>query len=162
MWKNIVLIGASALAIAALGISQEARILIVEKSDSQTLAAAYKDYKAAQKRWEDLKIATAKKYTPTDEKGKVSDEWKTIQFSADFRAIVPADSQYASLTGCAFGYNYWPYANSGTVLTGSNVTSSIPAAGTLTSNSTSAKVNPDLFVDNSVVSGLTTVEPKNK
>ena len=74
--------------------AQEAKIMIVERSDSQKLAKAYREYKDALKRWEDVKIEVAKTYT--QENGKAIAGWEKIQFSADFRALVPDSSQYAS------------------------------------------------------------------
>ena len=98
--------------LAALALnSQEAKIMIVEKPDSARLLRAYREYKDAAAQWEKLKIEMAAQYT--NEKGKPMAGWEKVQFSADFRAIVPDSSPYAShnaiqLTPCGI----WTPVNS--------------------------------------------------
>ena len=115
-------------------VAQEAKILIVEKADSQKLAKAYKDYKDAAKRWEDLKAEVAKQYTY--ESGKAMPGWEKVEFSADFRAIVPKTS---SLT-------LWPCSTSSNWC-GISMPATIPytnsSSSTLTNDFT---VNPTLIV----------------
>jgi len=88
--------------VAGLTFGQDAKIMIVEQSDSQKLSKAYKEYKDALKHWDDIKSEVAKTYT-TEGNGKDTKTiagWEKIQFSADFRAIVPDSSQYASHYTC--------------------------------------------------------------
>lgn len=80
---------------------QEAKIMIVERADTAKLSRAYKDYREAAKRWEEVKAEVAKEYTV--EGGKVMPGWDRVQFSADFRAMVPAGSSFAG-SGCV-GWN---------------------------------------------------------
>jgi hypothetical protein len=108
--------------------AQDAKIMIVERSDSQKLAKAYKEYKEAQKHWEDLKLEVAKTYT--QDGGKTLTGWEKIQFSADFRAIVPDSSQYA------WHPAYCPIT--GTILAGSGTTTlagNAESVGSFSSNS---------------------------
>lgn len=88
-------------------IGQEAKIMILELPDSQRLAKAYREYKDAQAKWESVKTEVAKKYTfetvPTGITWQATKEqaiagWEKVQFSADFRAIVPESSPYAGQT----------------------------------------------------------------
>lgn len=91
------------LFVSASCFAQEAKIMIVEKSDSQKLAQSYREYKDALKQWESTKAEVAKHYT--SEHGKTLEGWEKIQFSADFRAIVPDSSQYASrYPSCGWGF----------------------------------------------------------
>jgi hypothetical protein len=85
---------------------QEAKIMIVEKTDSAKLSRAYKEYKDALKRWEDVKTEVSAQYTA--EKGKPLAGWEKVQFSADFRAIVPTDSQYAGRGYTCNSLLNWP------------------------------------------------------
>lgn len=116
--------------------------MIVEKPDSQKLARAYREYKDALKHWEDIKAEVAKQYT--SDNGKVIVGWDKIQFSADFRAIVPDTSQFAWRGGSGWA---------GNCLT--NVTSMIPASSVNVSGS-------DLVYDSSIVSDLTVKEKQRK
>lgn len=145
-----------ALSLSAFCFAQEARIMIVEKQDSEHLNSAYKDYQAAKKRWEDVKSYVAKKYTAPDG-SKVIEGWEKVQFSADFRAIVPESSQFATThTGCLYGWNSWPSTN--TVATGLSTSNSV-----LQSNGTAAAwVDPSELKVNGdgVATELTTKEPK--
>jgi len=104
-------------------VSQEAKIMILEKSDSQALKTAYQHYKAALSAWEQAKTDVAKKYTL--EGGKPMAGWEKVEYSVDFRAIVPQKSEYASgiIRPC---WNSW-----------TNTTSGI-TSGDLTSNATNA------------------------
>ncbi len=112
-------------------IAQEAKIIIVEKPDSQKLARAYREYKEAAKRWEDVKNDVAAQYTK--ESGKTMAGWERVQFSADFRALVPEHSQYS-------GSSNW---GSGCItLTGN----AIPASMIGFTPDGSAEVNADLVV----------------
>lgn len=81
----------SLLAIAPC-FAQDAKIIIVERSDSQKLSKAYKEYKEAQAKWESVKTEAAKQYTY--EKGKPMPGWEKVQFSIDFRALVPDVKSY--------------------------------------------------------------------
>jgi len=54
------------LALCALVGAQEAKIMILERRDTDTLKSAYAEYKAAQKRWETAKYDVAKRYTTVD------------------------------------------------------------------------------------------------
>jgi hypothetical protein len=157
---------------AASCFGQEAKILIVDKSDSTRLADAYREYKASQKKWEALKKEVAAKYVPVepkvDAKGKqignetvIEAGWENPQFSGDFRAIVPANSQYAS-RGCTMGYltpNYWWGVNPSTPvsLTSSSIIGQTGAntftAGDLSTNLSpgTAAVAPDFIVGNNTV-----------
>lgn len=116
------------IAIALLAVSalfcQDAKIIIVERQDTRELKAAYADYKAAQAKWEKVKTEVAKKYTTetpavcTHSKDltceKIMDGWEKVEFSVDFRALVP-QRQYAG----TISENYWPQVltSSGTGIT---------------------------------------------
>ena len=129
--------------------AQEAKIMIVEKSDSQKLAKAYREFKEAQKAWEEAKTAVSKSYTT--EKGKTLEGWEKVQFSADFRAMVPYSSPYASSGWC----------NGGLILnSGSAYTNSIPAVATIGGIGTvTSTMSPSEFIVNSdIKSDLTTKE----
>ena len=136
------------LAFASVCIAQEARIIIVDQSDSKELSAAYHEYKAARARWEALKKDKAAAYTTEpklDKNGKqIGKEtqkipgWEEVQFSADFRAIVPANSQYAGRGNCVYGSN-WGYAYP------SNGTFAVNTSGTLGAIATTG---PDFAVGN--------------
>lgn len=106
------------IALFAIGpaFAQEAKIMIVEKPDSQKLQRAYQDYKDALKHWEESKAQVAKQYTQSS--GKTIEGWEKVQFSADFRAIVPESSQYA-------GRSNWCYGG------GITLTSNVPAVGSI-------------------------------
>lgn len=124
------------IALFAIGsaFAQEAKIMIVEKPDSQKLQRAYQDYKDALKHWEESKAQIAKQYTQSG--GKTIEGWEKVQFSADFRAIVPESSQYAGRGYCWGG---------GISLTNT----SVPAVGTTSWNFPAIadlSVNPDLTV----------------
>lgn len=130
------------LLLMVLGISQEAKIMIVERSDSAKLSAAYKDYKEAQSRWESVKTEVAKRYTMDGK--KTLDGWEKVQFSADFRALVPETSQYAS----RLVNNCWQ--NTGISFSGSSSTANIAAT------------TSDYAVNSTegIATGLVTKEPK--
>lgn len=124
--KKILLMLTCALAATFVPmIGQEAKIMIVERSDSQKLAKSYHEYTDALARWEAVKIEVAKQYT--NENGKPIAGWEKIQFSADFRAIVPETSQYSN-HGC-----YWGSNLTNTI----NTTSTFPASSMPTSGITS-------------------------
>ena len=116
--------------LAAPLFAQDAKIMIVEKPDSQKLAKAYREYKDALKHWEDIKEEVAKQYT--SEKGRTIAGWEKIQFSADFRAIVPDSSQYAYRptwgSGCVFSTGVNAVGSSNLVI-GSNEISSTTITG---------------------------------
>lgn len=123
--KKILLMLTCALAATFVPmIGQEAKIMIVERSDSQKLAKSYHEYKDALARWEAVKVEVAKQYT--NENGKPIAGWEKIQFSADFRAIVPETSQYSN-HGCYWGSNVTGTINAFT-------TSSMPASGITSHN----------------------------
>lgn len=105
-----------ALFVTASCFAQEAKIMIVEKPDSQRLARAYREYQDALKHWEEVKGAVAKQYTTQD--GKVVAGWEKVQFSADFRAIVPESSQYAGRACWGYGASILTNTSSTTPLTG--------------------------------------------
>lgn len=111
-------------------IGQEAKIIIVEKSDSQRLKRAYEKYKDAQAEWSAVKAEVAKSYT--NDKGKTMDGWEKIQFSADFRAMVPDSSQYAYRPPCG--------------CSGITFTNSLPVSG-LTTLATGIAPDADLAVN---------------
>jgi len=79
---------------AALITAQEAKIIIVEKEDTTELKLAYGEYKAALQHWEKIKTKVAKRYTI--ENGKILEGWDKIEFSVDFRALVPKRDYYSS------------------------------------------------------------------
>lgn len=89
---------AAMLVFASAVFAQDAKIMILERQDTKTLSDAYRDYKAAQKKWEEVKDQVSKKYSY--EAGKPMPGWEKIQFSADFRAMVPESSPYASRSSC--------------------------------------------------------------
>jgi hypothetical protein len=80
-------------------VGQEAKVVVVEKSDSARLAKAYKNYQDALKEWERAKTEVADHYlnepctVPSSYRLSESrcrrSGWENIQFSSDFRAIVP-------------------------------------------------------------------------
>jgi hypothetical protein len=112
MKKLILFAFAAALIVPLVG--QEAKIMIVEKYDSQRLARAYEKYKQAQAEWNETKAQVARFYT--SDHGKTMDGWEKVQFSADFRAIVPDASQYAyhTFTGCV---SPWTLNSGGAITT---------------------------------------------
>ena len=120
-------------------IGQEAKIMIVEKSDSQRLLRAYREFKDARSRWEDAKSDVAKQYTM--EKGKFISGWEKVQFSADFRAIVPDQSQYAA-------HSYWGSGNCFTTTltnaSGTSTATGIDATSSIYPNGLDFSVNPAL------------------
>ncbi len=125
MFKLIAI--ATAILVPVMG--QDAKIMIVEKADSQKLARAYREYKDAQKRWEELKTSVAKQYTHVD--GKAQDGWDKVQFSADFRAIVPETSEYASKNRICSTWGYGFYPSSSSTLTSNAVTNTNGTSTTL-------------------------------
>jgi len=131
--KTLILIAVVALLTPLVG--QEAKIMIVEKTDSQRLSRAYERYKQAKAEWEEAKSSVAKLYTT--EKGKTIEGWEKVQFSADFRAIVPESSQYAGGSVWS-GRNCW--------LTGVTSTSSVPLSYSNGTTTLDASVDPDLVV----------------
>ena len=84
------------LAGAALLLCQDAKIIIIERSDTNQLKQAYADYKTARDRWEHVKAEVAGRYTKED--GKTMAGWDKVEFSVDFRALVPQRAQYSSLS----------------------------------------------------------------
>ena len=146
------------LCLSVLCFTQEARIMIVEKSDSTRLSSAYRDYQDAKARWESVKSDVAKKYTNPDGK-KVIEGWEKVQFSADFRALVPESSQFASRTNCLYSLS------NGTIFTGSGTiaTTAVNAGGYITGDvAAQTTMFPDDLRVNSdgVAAGLTTKETK--
>jgi hypothetical protein len=109
---------------------QEAKLMILDISDTVELKAAYKEYKDAQAKWETTKTKVAKKYT--FENGKVMPGWEQVQFSVDFRAVVPDSSQYVYHSG----YIYSP-CNTGIT----NLNSSISNSATWTGTSSDLSIN---------------------
>lgn len=115
------LIAIPLLAASAL-FCQDAKIIIVERHDTTSLKSAYAEYKAAQAKWEKVKTEVAKKYTteksdkvgcPTPVNGtceKTMDGWEKVEFSVDFRALVPQRTYSSNIT--------WAYPlNAGTTST---------------------------------------------
>lgn len=149
------------LAFASLCAAQEAHIIIVDQADSKELSTAYHEYKAAQARWEALKNEKAAHYTTEpklDKQGKqVGKEtqtmpgWEQVQFSADFRALVPANSQYAGRS-CLYGYNgtIWNPSSSGTYAVGTSTT--YPTMGAITTSG-AMSFGSDLVVDQNGANG---------
>jgi hypothetical protein len=84
-------------------VGQEAKIMIVERRDTTRLKAAYDKFKAAQKEWEALKVEVAKSYVT--EGGKTMEGWEKVEYSVDFRAMVPARG--SNITA----YYGWPSTN---------------------------------------------------
>jgi hypothetical protein len=155
--------------------AQEAKILIVDKSDSTRLADAYREYKSAQKKWEALKKEVAAKYVPVepkvDAKGKqignetvIEAGWENPQFSGDFRAIVPANSQYAS-RGCSYsgvvwpGYNGWAtnYPVSTAAGTAGNLNTLTSSTGTFAPNQNIESSSGDFVVGNNTMDGNSSI-----
>jgi hypothetical protein len=137
---------------AILAFGQEAKIMIVERTDSTKLAAAYKSYQDAKKQWEEVKADIAKHYTM--EGKKVMEGWEKVQFSADFRALVPDSSPYA---------NHYPNCWNGLTMN----TSSVPAVGTWstgTNITSSSGTNISDFADDRTVTvdGNLTVKERQK
>jgi hypothetical protein len=103
-------------------VGQEAKVVVVEKTDSARLAKAYKNYQDALKEWERAKVEVADHYLnepctvtgsatgiwsngffipdSTQTGGKKStcrrSGWENIQFSTDFRAIVPEVNSHST------------------------------------------------------------------
>lgn len=125
----IALLAASAL------LCQDAKIIIVERSDTKELKAAYADYKAAQAKWEKVKTQVAKKYTV--ESGKVMDGWDKIEFSVDFRALVP-QHQYISYSGYSWPANSVLTSGSGTLATTGNLVGNVSSDLAVSSDSVRA------------------------
>jgi hypothetical protein len=155
------------LSITAACFAQDAKIMIVERADSQRLAKAYREYKDAQKHWEEVKTEIADSYTHENGPGHPAlPGWEKVQFSADFRAIVPDFSQYAASSSRTYycpAYYYPPYwynngisipattTNNGTteILTGSalgQTPSSVTIQGSIGSVPLPDGVNADLIV----------------
>jgi hypothetical protein len=103
--------------------AQEARIMILDRHDTDQLKTAYADYKAAQKRWDSVKADVSKRYTTAD--GKVMPGWEKVQYSADFRAVVPTQSAYAT-----YSYPCWY----GTTSSGAATTSILPISAASSSD----------------------------
>lgn len=101
----------SLLAASAL-FGQDAKIIIVERGDTYELKQAYAKFKAARDHWEKVKTDVAKRYTV--ENGKTMEGWDRVEFSVDFRALVPAH-QYTS------GFNSWIINSSGQAINASSV-----------------------------------------
>lgn len=140
MKKLVVTLFAAALILPLVG--QEAKIMIVEKSDSQRLVKAYREYQDALKRWNEVKVDVAWQYTKVD--GKTIEGWEKVQFSADFRALVPEYSQYAT----GRGWTTLSNTNSWVPVTGTLPSSAVlswDATGNLTVPS-EVSVNPGLSV----------------
>jgi hypothetical protein len=81
-------------------IAQEAKIKVIEKSDSEKLSSAYKEYKDAEKRWEEAKTEIVRKYTHADDPGgSTFSAWDTgVEFSPNFRAMIPKVSMSLAST----------------------------------------------------------------
>lgn len=111
-------IAISLLAASAL-FGQEARIIIIERGDTYELKQAYAEFKAARDHWEKVKTDVAKRYTTekTDKAGcskpvngmceKTMDGWDRVEFSVDFRALVPAHQYSSSITWAPAGTANW-------------------------------------------------------
>lgn len=149
------------LLLASAAFAKDAKIIIVERSDTKELKAAYADYKAAQAKWEKVKTEVAKKYTVwgadgmsclKDTCGKVMDGWDKVEFSVDFRALVPQRSYISSISG-------WNYpVNTFTNTSGGGGTIGSVSSGS-TSSANMAWPSGDLTVSSdSVRSDLTTRE----
>lgn len=78
---------AATILCAFSAMAQDVKLVILDKPDTAQLKEAYKEFKEAQKKWEDLKLKVAKAYVLED--GKVPEDWKKVIFSKDFRAMVP-------------------------------------------------------------------------
>lgn len=132
-------------------VAQEAKILIVEKPDSQKLARAYREYKDAARHWEEVKAEVAKQYTT--EGGKPMAGWEKVEFSADFRAIVPKESRYVT-TGAVWGpcsSTGTLVPNWGTTLSGTGNLVNLGATTNIGAAGTSAVLSGDLDIDQSLV-----------
>lgn len=118
---------AVSLTLSAVVSAQEAKIMILDRADSQALKTAYYDYQAAQKKWESAKAEISRRYTHVD--GKIQEGWEKVQFSVDFRAMV-AHGHYLRLGGSGTSNNNFltPAVMSST--------SSLPASSSLTINGT--------------------------
>lgn len=127
-----VLLAASAL------LGQDAKIIIVERHDTQSLKSAYADYKAAQAKWEKVKNEVAKKYTV--ESGKTLEGWDKVEFSVDFRALVPQR---------VFTSNNW--------FTPSVLTTNAVSSGTITGTSDAVRSSDSVRSDLSVSEPITQI-----
>jgi len=175
--KALVMLGITILVVvgftALLARGQEAKIMIVDKSDSDHLAKAYKTYQDAKKQWEDVKVYVAEKYTidqdakPSKKDGKVEKAyipgWEKVQFSADFRALVPDSSQYAS-RGCYYGSSAWitpswNAVNTSAAITGSSDLAVNPGgSGTVLQAGPSGPTWAPISIDEGIKHDLTTKE----
>ena len=123
-------------AVAASVFAQDAKLLIVEKPDSVRALKAYADYKAAIKRlddekaqvtaaWDKVKAAVAAPYV--NEAGKIRVGWEKIQFSVDFRAIVPEETKYMG-SGLIWNGGTYPCWSTGNIVNTSGTAATIPAS----------------------------------
>lgn len=126
MKKTLIALFVAALVVPLIG--QEAKVMIVEKPDSARLARAYRGYKDALKEWERVKTEVARNYTT--ENGKTLEGWEKVQFSADFRAIVP---EYSPLAANRSYWGNWP-CNSMVFTSGPETGAISPVTGMVTSD----------------------------
>jgi hypothetical protein len=143
---------AIALLIGTAAFAQDAKIMILDQSDTAKLSDAYKHYKEAQKEWEKLKTATAVKYTG---EGKATLKgWEKVQFSADFRAVVPEASEYAYHNSCNTSGLYYTPSGWSNAISGTGVLSMMNTTGTSFAdtaiNSGSTLINGDLAVTGTI------------
>lgn len=129
--------------LAFVVVGQDAKIMILERSDTAALKSAYQDYKAAQAKWEKSKAEIAKKYTAVD--GKTLEGWEHVEFSADFRAVVPKRSHFSHYSGTTFAIP----------LSGSNATT-----GTLDLSTTTSGLTVNTATLDGIRSDLSVKEPK--
>lgn len=69
--------------------AQQAKMMLVEKVDSDKLKAEYGEYLKAYEKWEKAKKDVAKGYVNYG--GKPLKGWEEVSFSVDFRILVPAE-----------------------------------------------------------------------
>lgn len=149
---------------------QDAKIMILDKADSDHLSSAYQNYLQAKKQWEQVKTYVADKYTVDAVKPEIvkdgkaaknyKEGWDKVQYSADFRALVPDQSQYAF---------HYPYCTSNLLYNGGSFGTTLAnATGTTAFLGTTDTTVPftgtfdgSSFDDVSVNGGLVVIDKSN-
>ncbi len=73
--------------------AQNAKMILVEKPDSEKLKTAYAEFVKAYDKWDAMKKSVAKGYVNSG--GKPLKGWEGVSFSVDFRILVPAEPEWA-------------------------------------------------------------------
>lgn len=93
--------------LTAFAAAQDAKMMLVEPVDATELKTAWKVYQEearkaelalenARKKWDTAKLGVARKYTLLPDNKTVLKGWEKIEFSVDFRIIVPSERTYYS------------------------------------------------------------------